>query len=166
MARSEVTGCMASCSRSALQELHALLEPVLHYFREVAGQTLQPTSSINAFCWPISYLSESKMPAAVRVFEQTAKYSLRVTLLASAAYSGNKPVYTVMIQPNSSHESLCVMAQRGSFLSARFLLKTALERGASVLRWWKQLDCESCIRYFVCILPAGDGLDSSSRGCK
>lgn len=130
---------MASGSRFALQELHTLLEPVLHYFREVAGQTLQPTYSINAFCWPISYLSESKMPAAVRVFEQTAKYSLRVTLLASVAYSGNKPVYTVMIQPNSSHESLCVMAREGSFLSARFLLKTALERGASVLRWGRQL---------------------------
>lgn len=126
MDRSEVTGCMASCSRSALQELHALLEPVLHYFREVAGQTLQPTSSINAFCWPISYLSESKMPAAVRVFEQTAKYSLRVTLLASAAYSGNKPVYTVMIQPNSSHESLCVMAQRRQFPLREIFIKNSI----------------------------------------
>ncbi|EOB04100.1 hypothetical protein Anapl_05692 [Anas platyrhynchos] len=69
---------------------------------EAAGQAPQPTYSINAFCWPISYLSESKLPAAVRVFEQTAKYSLCVTLLASVAYSGNKPVYTVTIQPNSS----------------------------------------------------------------
>lgn len=82
------------------------------------------------------------MPAAVRVFEQTAKYALRVTLLASVAYSGNKPVYTVTIQPNSSRESLCVVAQEGGFLFARFLLKTALERGASVLRWWKWFgDC-------------------------
>lgn len=46
------------------------------------------------------------MPAAVRVFEQTAKSSLRVTLLASVACSGNKPVYTVTIQPNGSPESV------------------------------------------------------------
>lgn len=118
------------------------LDPVLHYFREAAGQAPQPTYSINAFCWPISYLSESKLPAAVRVFEQTAKYSLRVTLLASVAYSGNKPVYTVTIQPNSSRESLCMMAREGSLPFARILLKTALWRGASVLRWWKRSgDC-------------------------
>lgn len=82
------------------------LDSVLHYFREVAGQTLQPTHSMNVFCWPISYLSDSKMPAAVRVFEQTAKSSLHVILLASVACSGNKPVYTVTIQPNSSPESV------------------------------------------------------------
>lgn len=46
------------------------------------------------------------MPAAVRVFEQTAKASLCVTLLESVACSGNKPVYTVMIQPNGSPESV------------------------------------------------------------
>lgn len=46
------------------------------------------------------------MPAAVRVFEQTAKSSLCVTLLASVACSGSKPVYTVMIQPNGSPESV------------------------------------------------------------
>lgn len=34
--------------------------------------------------------------------------------------------------------SLCGMAQEGSFVFIRFLLKTTLERGVSVLRWWKQ----------------------------
>lgn len=81
------------------------------------------------------------MPAAVIVFEQTAKSSLRVTLLASVACSGNKPVYTVMIQPNGSPESVRDGSGR-QFPFRKVLLKTTLERGVSVLRWWKQSrDC-------------------------
>lgn len=56
------------------------------------------------------------MPAAVRAFEQTAKSLLCVTPLASVACSGNKPVYTVMIQPNGSPESV----QEGSERQFRF----------------------------------------------
>lgn len=65
------------------------------------------------------------------------------------------------------------MAREGSFLFIRFLLKTTLESRVSVLRWGKQLgDCffssTPCSKYFICILPAGDGLDSSlpSAGVK
>lgn len=35
--------------------------------------------------------------------------------------------------------SQCRMAQEGSFLFIRFLLKTTVESRVSVLRWWKQL---------------------------
>lgn len=106
------------------------------------------------------------MLSAVRVFEQTAKSSLRVTLLASVACSGNKPVYTVTIQPNSSPESV----QDGSgrqFPSRKVFIKNNIgessfcaeivEAVRGLLAFYSIL----CSPYFMCVLPAGDGLDSS-----
>lgn len=112
------------------------------------------------------------MPAAVRVFEQTAKSSLCVTVLASVACSGNKPVYTVMIQHNGSPESVQDGSGRQFPFHEVFIKNNIGEKSfcAEMVEAAGGLVFSStpCSRYFMCILPAGDGLDSSlpSAGVK
>lgn len=105
------------------------------------------------------------MPAAVRVFGQTAKSSLRVTLLASVACSGNKPVYTVTVQPSGSPEPVRDGSGRQFPFRKVFIKDNIGEKSfcAEVVEAVGGLFfySTSCSRYFMCVLPAGDGLHSS-----